>query len=239
VNLHHPAKILTRSSTRTSRPVKKIVIAFSCIIYKKINDNEKKLSQRERNYSAVISANITGGLIAKQLGLIDWDMKAIYNYVAPKLLDIRVESDIGPAHPAEIVAEYVQENYRNMLVVDSGVDIRKHAHKLPIQEPSGPLLIRYEPDTKLLYLTVKDFKKSCVEKQVNYKDTLQVLRNHSILIESGIKRLSKGTKVVVPGVWSLVFDCGNSEFIDMGSIIAPEETGKAEANADRGDHVSD
>ena len=37
VNLHHPAKISTRSSTRTSKPVRRNVIDFSCINCKKIN----------------------------------------------------------------------------------------------------------------------------------------------------------------------------------------------------------
>ena len=52
-------------------------------------DKELHLTQRERFWSAVVAANITGGLIAKNCGLLDWDMKAIYKWATDMILSLR------------------------------------------------------------------------------------------------------------------------------------------------------
>ena len=54
-------------------------------------DKELKLSQKERFWSSVVACNITGGLIAKNLGLINFDMKAIYAWAAKMILGMREE----------------------------------------------------------------------------------------------------------------------------------------------------
>jgi uncharacterized protein (DUF927 family) len=43
-------------------------------------DREFKITQKERFWSAIIAANITGGFIARNLGLIDWDIQRIYQW---------------------------------------------------------------------------------------------------------------------------------------------------------------
>jgi hypothetical protein len=66
--------------------------------------------------------------------------------------------------------------------------------------------MRYEPDTKHLYLTANAFKKFCVERQTNYKETLQALGVSKIFLETVNKRMSKGMKIVSPPVRALKFD---------------------------------
>jgi hypothetical protein len=94
-------------------------------------------------------------------------------------------------------------------------------------EPKGELLIRYEPDTKKLFFAAKPFKNDCVKFQVNYKDTLQQLQKKGIFTGTMNKRLSKGMKVVAPGVHSLVFDCSNSDFLDMDGLVPTDASGES------------
>ena len=189
-------------------------------VQKKI-DKELRLTQRERNYSAAVAANITGGLIAKQLGLIDWDMKRIYSHIGPKIIELRAEVSTPMSTPAEIIADYMIRHYNNMLIVDGETTTRGKGTpiKIPVAEPKGPLLIRIEPDTKLLYLTAKEFKKDCVELQISYRDTLEELAKIGILKEVDTKRIAKGSKVLAPGVRCLVLDCSRKEFLDIEPII--------------------
>jgi len=187
-------------------------------IQKKI-DTELRLTQRERNWSAVMAANITGGLIAKRLGLIDWDMKRIHNIVALSIAEMRDTVTAPVSDASAVVGDYIYRHNRNMLVVDNGVDKRSNMQKFPILEPFGALLMRYEPDTKLLFIKSKEFKDDCVKNQVNYRDTVKALTASGMLIEVANKRLSKGSKIISTGVHSLVLDGSNPDFIDMEPII--------------------
>jgi hypothetical protein len=185
-------------------------------------DRELKLTQRERFWSAVVAANITGGLIAKNLGLINWDMKAIYKWATDMILSLRVDIKPPNSDVMSVVGDYINRHMQNILVVNDDVDRRTHMPMLPTLEPRGELLIRYEPDTKKMFLAAKAFKTDCVKFQVNYKDTLQQLEKKGIYLGTMNKRLSKGMKIVSPGVHTLIFDCSNTEFISMDSIIKPE-----------------
>jgi hypothetical protein len=114
----------------------------------------------------------------------------------------------------------------NILVVDDGVDKRSNLQKLPSQEPRGALLIRYEPDTKRVFVSIKEFKKDCAENQIDYKDLLSELTAKGVLLEVTNKRMAKGSKIIAPGVRALVLDSTHKDFLDMGNMVglaAPDE----------------
>jgi hypothetical protein len=90
-------------------------------------------------------------------------------------------------------------------------------------EPRGELLIRYEPDTKELFIAAKQFKDFCVKQQINYKTTLKELGNLKIYTEGVNKRMSKGMKVVSPAVRVLKFDASATEFLQMDAFVTPNE----------------
>ena len=196
-------------------------------IQKKL-DKELKLTQRERFWSAVVSANITGGLIAKQCGLIDWDMKALYKWASQMILGLREEVKPPVNDVMAVVGDYINRHMQNIVVVNDEADRRTNMPFSPILEPKGELLIRYEPDTKKMFLAAKPFKNDCVKFQVNYKDTLQQLQKKGIFTGTTNKRLSKGMKVVAPGVHCLVFDCSNSGFLNMDDLVAPNASGESQ-----------
>lgn len=184
-------------------------------------DKEMRLTSKERFWSAVIACNITGGLVARMLGLHDYDMKAIYAWSMQMLATVR--QDIAPPanNAAAIIGDYINRNIQNMLVVNDEVDKRTNMHSAPVQEPRGELRIRYEPDTKMMYIVAKDFKKDCVESQAPYKETLNELKARGIFVKADTKQMSKGMRVTSPGVHALFFDCSAHDFIDMDAVVAP------------------
>lgn len=186
-------------------------------------DKEVQFNQKERFWSGVSACNIAGGLIAKSLQLHDYDMKAVYDWLKGMLNEMRFEIQAPNSTPVTILGEFVNAHINNALVVNGEVDSRSNLQAMPMLEPRGELLIRYEPDTKELYIAAKQFKDFCVNQQINYKSTLKELGNHKIYIDSVNKRMSKGMKVVSPAVRVLKFDASASEFLQMDTLVAKDE----------------
>jgi len=183
-------------------------------------DKEVKFTQRERFWSAVAACNIAGGLIAKNLQLHDYDMKAVYDWLKGMLGEMR--EDIKPpiSNPASTLGEFINGHMNHALVVNGDNDARSNMIPMPTMEPKGELLIRYEPDTKLLWIAAKSFKDFCVQRQINYKDLLKELKEANVFKEAVNKRMAKGMKVVSPAVRALMFDASRSDFIH---IDTPDE----------------
>lgn len=192
-------------------------------------DKELRLTQRERFWSAVLACNITGGLIAKQLGLINWDMKAIYMWATDMVQELRTEVVAPVIDIAGVLGDYLNRHIaQNTLIVNDLVDRRSNMPALPTQEPRGDLLVRMEPDTKKIFIVSKAFKEDCVKYQINYKDTVAQLKSRGVLIGAGNKRMSKGMKLVTPGVHALTIDASNKDFFDMDNLVVTATRADAE-----------
>tara|TARA_R110000803_G_scaffold163913_1_gene227658 strand:+ start:31534 stop:34386 length:2853 start_codon:yes stop_codon:yes gene_type:complete len=186
-------------------------------------DKEVQFSQKERFWSAVSACNIAGGLIAHNLGLHNYDMKAVYEWLKGMLGEMRFDIQAPSSTPVTILGEFVNAHINNALVVNGEVDSRSNLQALPMLEPRGELLIRYEPDSKELFIAAKQFKDFCVKQQINYKTTLKDLGKLKIYIDGVNKRMSKGMKVVSPAVRVLKFDASASEFLQMDTLVPTNE----------------
>lgn len=187
-------------------------------------DRELKLTQRERFWSAVLAANLTGGAIAKNIGLIDWDMKRIYDWSCNMLLGLRDEVQPPRNNAIEVIGEFIRRNMQSVLVVNEDADARSNMHAAPLVEPRNELLIRWEPDTQKMYIAAAPFKRDCAMTQINYKETMRVLTEKGVLTGKVVKRLSKGMKLVAPPVYCLEFNTANEEFFNVGNIVGVENT---------------
>ena len=194
-------------------------------------DKEVQFTSRERFWSAQAACNIAGGLIARNLGLHDYDMAAVYAWLKTMLADMRHDVKPPTSSPVSALGEFINSHIMNTLVVNGEVDARSSLSAMPTLEPRGELLIRIEPDTKHLYISAKKFKDFCIERQINYKALLAKLGELKIFMEATNKRMAKGMKVVSPAVRVLKFDAANSEFLQVDAILG--------ANEDRDSLVSD
>jgi hypothetical protein len=178
-------------------------------------DKEVKFTQRERFWSAVAACNIAGGLIARNLGLHDYDMKLVYAWLVGMLGEMREDIKPPVSNPASTLGEFINGNMNHALVVNGENDARSNMVPMPTMEPKGELFIRYEPDTKHLWISAKAFKDFCVERQINYKDLLKELKEANVFKEAVNKRMAKGMKVVSPAVRALMFDAAQADFIHI------------------------
>jgi hypothetical protein len=192
-------------------------------------DRELRLTQRERFWSAAVSANLTGGFIAKMLGLIDWDMNAIYRWACNMILNLREEVEPPATSASQTIGDFINRYIKNTLVINDKVDSRYAGTELrAAMEPTGELIIRYEPDTKMLFIVVKKLREYCVRYQISYKETVAKLKADGILIKSDVKRMSKGMKINTTGVQALWLDTSVKDFLDVEAILPETEAAKDE-----------
>ena len=192
-------------------------------------DAEVQFTARERFWSAIAACNITGGLISKKLGLHDYDMKAVYTWLKTMLASMRDEIAPPSTEVTNMLGDFINSHINNIVVVNGNADSRTNLDAAPILEPRGELHIRYEPDTKRMFVTVASIRKHCAERQIGYKDWLKQMQAKDILVGVINKRMSKGMKVVSPAVRAVELDTTKDEFLKMDEYM-PEPS---DADRDR------
>jgi hypothetical protein len=171
-------------------------------------DKAAGLGPENRYWSNGNAAIIAGLMIAKKLGLVNYDVGAVYKWTVGELISRNsYVNDVG-ASVTQTLNNYLSENYNNMLKIESTEDLRgKNENGLdqlvPIgASPRGHLVARYEPDTKMLFLRIKPFKEWCVDQQINYQSVVDELKA-KLGAKRSKKRLTKGTDFNLPPEWVL------------------------------------
>jgi hypothetical protein len=200
-------------------------VVGKCLQMQSKIDRELQLLPKERFWSATVAGNIEGGILAKQCGLIDWDMNRIYMWACGMIDRLRNETNAPLNGPEQVVGDYLYRNMQNILVVNDAVDRRTNLQSAPIREPRGELLIRIEPDTKMMFMIAKPFREYCVKYQINYNETLNKLEKEGRLVQRAGKRLSKGMAVSGDNVHCLWFKLDDD-------FVSVDEYAKEDASED-------
>ena len=134
------------------------------IIYSKRN-----WTQTERYRLNTVICALAAGVITNNLGLTSFNLGRIAKTVVAEVgqagEDLRAQSTTA----RETFASFVNKNINNMLSIDS----KKRTNNLqnePYIRPKGVLSVRYEPDTKNLFIVQRDFNRWCAENFINAKE---------------------------------------------------------------------
>lgn len=202
-------------------------VVDKCLAMQAKIDRELQLLPKERFWSATVAANIQAGLFAKECDLIDWDMARIYQWACGMVDRLRKETEAPLNGSSQVVGDYLYRHMQNILVVNDAVDRRTNLASAPIREPRGELLIRIEPDTKMMFFLAKPFRDYCVKFQINYNETLNKLEEEGRLVKRGGKRLSKGMPISGDNVHCLWFKL-DDDFVSVDEYAKPDETEDAD-----------
>jgi len=181
-------------------------------------DKAAGMTQRERFWSATAACAITAGVISKKLGLHNIDVAAVYEWAVATIGRMRVEVRPGVAGPLAHLGLFLNEHNNNMLIVNSTVDKRSGLMEVPVREPRGELITRFEPDTKQLFITIKILREWCSENQISYKGLVEDLHRMGACLGTLKKAMSRGSDMSTPAVSALVVDCTKATALD------PEDT---------------
>ena len=176
---------------------------------------------KERFWINTAACNLVGGYISKQLGLHDYDMEAIFEWVAEDLLKQRamVESHITGA--TDMLGEYLLENYGHTLIINMA-KLSPITQTNVFKHPVGKIAARFEMDTNCVYIPKKDFKEYCVRRQGDLESALHG-KNKDYKFGATIKkRIAAGTGMISPAIDVYEFKVS----AEMASaLLGPEVTG--------------
>jgi len=176
------------------------------------------LTAENRFWSVGAAATLTGLIIAKKVGLIDFEIAPIANWIVNAMKKSRAASAMLAGDVEGIITDYLAANYNNILRIKSTDDARAQEatglEKIlnPDATPRLAMVGRYEYDVFKLYLLPKPLKEWCGKQQINYSGLIDGLMEGRTKAYRGKQRLGKGTHVNLPAVAVIVLDC--SGFLD-------------------------
>jgi hypothetical protein len=175
-------------------------------------DEKAQLTSEHRFWSVHVTMTITGLILAKRMGLVNYDISKVTEWALWLLEQNKLHANDRTLSPQEILNSYMAENWGNVLWIKSTDDLRKHNENgldsliVPEAVPKNKLVARYETDLKRAYLIPKPLKKWCTDQQLNYSTFVE-----SLVILMGAKRakvrLSRGTHMQLPPMTVIVVDC--------------------------------
>ena len=129
----------------------------------------ERWTQTERYKLNVVICIVTAGLITNQLGLTRYNIGRIAKKLVDKVRDLRDELKATSTTASSTVSAFINKNIRNILIVNKRAGI-SGIPEAPRVEPNGELMIRYEPDTDVLFINKREFTKWCAINFVNARE---------------------------------------------------------------------
>jgi hypothetical protein len=127
----------------------------------------------ERFWSLIVALSVTGGLIAKKLGLHDIPVQPVFDYGVRLIKETRIKSREYMFDGDEFLGVFFQHHFNEVLVINAKTDKRTGLEQGPIKEPRNAMTMRYEPDTKMLYVSATAYRTECNKRSMNFEETLK------------------------------------------------------------------
>jgi len=169
-------------------------------------DRAARVETRERFWSAMVASNMAGAVIARKLGLHSIDTKRVYDWAVNEVQTMQGDVRVSFDDYAAVVGEFLLKHNLNILVCNRYSTSKAGIAAAPLVSPRGPLMIRYEPDTKRIFITRQELKNFCVSRQITFTDMLAGLNKDGAFIAEVRTRLDIGMEMQAPPVIALEFD---------------------------------
>jgi len=172
-------------------------------VHKRV-DEAAQLTSENRFWSDTITATISGLLIAKKVGLHEFDVQKIFKWATTDLIAQNRRGLSEMEHSVtDVLNDFFSEHISYILQIKSTADNRGvhdnglDEHVIPEQIARGRLIARYETDTKLFFVKPKPLKEWCGELQINYAHLVSEIMKKCSGKRKKV-RLTKGTNLVLP-----------------------------------------
>jgi hypothetical protein len=183
-------------------------------------DRAADIKNTERFWSAGIAIDITGGIIAHNLGLHNIPIEPVFNYAVNLVKSTRTNNDEEFSGSSDFLGGFLQRHYQDILVINGKTHSRTGLEQGPIREPRGKVIARYEPDTKMLFIVNKEWRDDCGKTFMGYEDSLNPYRKNKSFVELKKKRMLAGTAMgASDGVMALTFDTTKLDFFAEDAIV--------------------
>ena len=228
----HFGKLLTNYG-HAAEPYSKAILGQLPMVHQKMKEFQAKvdsaagIKNTERFWAAMVMLSVTGGAVAKQLGLHDIPVKPVFEFGVNLVKETRIRTREHMFDADDYLGGFLQRHFHEILVINGNRDKRTGLEHGPIREPRGALTVRYEPDTKMMYVVVKSYRDDCAKNFTNFEESLATYRKNKALIEVKKKRMTAGTVANTQApVTALCFDTSKLDsFSDTVLLKEDEDTG--------------
>ena len=232
----HFGKLLTNYG-HAIEPYSKAILGQLPMVQQKMQEFQAKvdvaaqIKNTERFWSAMVMLSVTGGAIAKQLGLHDIPVKPVFDFGVNLVKATRTRNKEYMFDADDYLGGFLQRHFHEILVINGTRDKRTGLEHGPIREPRGALTVRYEPDTKMLFIVVKSYRDDCAKNFTNFEESLTPYRKNKALVEIKKKRMTAGTVANTQApVNALCFDTSKLDFFSDAVLLKHEDTGDTPTN---------
>lgn len=156
-------------------------------------DNAAEIRNSERYWAMMVSLALAGGTIAKRLNLHDIPIKPVFEFALAQIKLSRARSREYMFDVDDFLGSFLQRHFHEILIINGNKDKSTGRDYAPIREPRGALTVRFEPDTKMMFVAVKPFRDECAKQQLNFQEVLAPYKKSGALIDIRRKRMSAGT----------------------------------------------
>lgn len=188
-------------------------------------DAAANVSPSERYWSLIVSLAVAGGMISKRLGLHDIPVQPVFEFGVNLIKSARNKSRTYMFDADQFLGIFLESHYNQVLIINGNNDKRTGLEQGPIREPRNALTARYEPDTKMLYVSADAYRKACHKRSMNFEESLQPYIKSGGLITHGKditkrKRLFAGTAIERgPQTTCLWFNTTKLDFFDEKALL--------------------
>lgn len=172
----------------------------------RLTDNiytEAKLPSSERFWAALIACNITGGIVADKLGIIQFDAKRMLKWCYARIDEMRGVVKEYQRSPIETISDWLASLVPHTLVI-TGTPNRPN---LPTHAllPKGEIRVRYDSTTGYAYIPQSVIQELCNKHNVDQSMLRRELSEIGVMTGSEKRVLSAGTefKTGKTTVWAL------------------------------------
>ncbi len=183
-------------------------------------DRAAEITNTERFWSAGIAIDLTGGIIAHNLGLHNIPIEPVFQHAINLVKNTRDKNNEEFSSVSDFLGGFLQRHYQDILVINGKAHARTGLEQGPIREPRGKVIVRYEPDTKMLFIVNKEWRDDCSKTFMGYEDTLNPYRKNKSYVGLKKKRMLAGTAMgASDGVMALTFDTTKLDFFAEDAIV--------------------
>jgi hypothetical protein len=230
-NYGHAGEIYIQHILQTVEETEKLVLATRDKLIMRTN-----LEASHRHWAAECAVVFAGCVIAKELGLIDWDLHAFWRWIIKKLKMLKIEMKEMVIDIHDLVGQYYQAHVRNILRIRSTDDARGDPIKENILNPQQDRPMykwvgRHETDINRLYLLPTPFKEWCIAKGHHFSAISQLVEIHMNGKKKKV-RLGKGTNLDISPQHCWVMDFRYDEFAASNQLNADFVEGEGDDAGD-------
>lgn len=143
-------------------------------------------TSEERFWITGCSVIYVAGVLANKMGLVEWDMQAVFDKLCEIVKLNRHNKDTYEFSATDVIASFLAENTRNTVVTDKGTT---EGTVMVRMFPQGALNVRYEQDTGMVYIRTTALKEYLAKRGVGVNAVRDALQQRGLLVDVSARRV--------------------------------------------------